>query len=84
MENLGCGPPSLPNLAPTGYFSWKFVKGNVYVCILPVIQEELKIRITETRATSDHDILQKCDRILNIGLTLPQALLTLALNSIFC
>ena len=78
-------PPSLQNLAPTDYFSLEFVNDNVYVSTLPVITEEVRIRITEVRAVRDHDILQKCDRILNISLTLPESLLTLALNSvIFC
>jgi hypothetical protein len=75
-------PPSLPNLVPTDYFSRKFVKCNVYVSTLPVIPEEFRIRITEARAISDHDIVQKCDRRLNVGLTLPESLLTLALNSV--
>jgi hypothetical protein len=50
-------PPSLTNLAPTDYFSWDFIKDNVYVSTLPVITEELRIRITEARAIHEHDIL---------------------------
>jgi hypothetical protein len=69
VETLGCGPPRLPNLAPTDYFSWKFVKGNVCVSTLPVILEDLRTRITEANAISDHDTIQKCGRRLNIGLT---------------
>jgi hypothetical protein len=48
-------PPRLQNLAPIDYFFWALVTDNRYISALPVILEEIRTRITEANAISDHD-----------------------------
>jgi len=43
----------------TYFFFWAFVKDNVYGLPLPVTPEQLKTRIAETNAKTDHIIPAK-------------------------
>jgi hypothetical protein len=50
-------PPRLPDLTPTDFFLWGFMKDNVYIPPLPTTLHELKTRIREACANTDQEIL---------------------------
>ena len=50
-------PPRSLDLTPCDFFLWGFVKGLVYVPLLPKDVDELKARITEAVATIDNAML---------------------------
>ena len=51
-------PPRSPDLTPCDFFLWGFMKGLVYVPLLPKDVGELKARITEAVATINNAILE--------------------------
>ena len=52
-------PPRSPDLTPCDFFLCGFVKGLVYVPLLPKDVDELKARTTEAVATIDNAILER-------------------------
>ena len=51
-------PPRSPDMTPCDFFLWGYVRGLVYVPLLPAHHEELRQRITTTLQTATQDMLQ--------------------------
>ena len=59
-------PPRSPDLTPCDFFYWGFVKGLVYVSLLPKDVDELKAQITEAVATMDNAMLERVCQELDV------------------
>jgi len=55
---LTCWPPRSPDLTPCDFFLWRYIKGRVFVPLLPVSLNELKQRITTAVTSVDEDMLR--------------------------
>jgi hypothetical protein len=51
--SLTCWPPRSPDLTPSDFILWGYVKGNVFVRPVPVTLDDLKQRITTATAGVD-------------------------------
>ena len=58
MIVVAISPPSL-NLSACDFFLWGYVKGLVFVPLLPANIEEMKRRITAALETVTEDMLQR-------------------------
>jgi hypothetical protein len=51
--------PRSPDLTPSGFFLWGYVKEQVFVPPLPLDIDELKLRITTAIETTDRNMLER-------------------------
>ena len=58
-QTLLAWPPRSPDATPCDFFLWGYVKGQVYVPLLPASIPELKLRIRTAIETITSDMLQR-------------------------
>ena len=63
-----CWPPGSPDLTPSDFFLWEFVKDTIFVPSVPANLQELRDRITEAVALIDCDMLTHVWNELNYQL----------------